>query len=195
MSAVLSVPSGIESGTGSGGASGAQRRLVARVADNVVELMRSFNRVKARVLAAAEHDVEWSAHVLLRHLQSEGPKRAGELAECVHVDPSTVSRQVAALVRGGLLERRADPADGRASLLVLTDRAHSVLADHARLRLDRFSEMLHDWSEDDLERFGALLERFTAAYDRTSGEWPPQHMTAQHMPAPTEPFQNPEGEH
>jgi DNA-binding MarR family transcriptional regulator len=184
VSALVSAPSGSAPDVATAG----QRRRVAQVADNVLELMRSFNRVKARVLAAAERDVEWSAHLLLRNLQSEGPKRASELAECVHVDPSTVSRQVAALVRGGLLERQADPADGRASLLVLTDMAHAVLADHARLRLDSFADMLHDWSEDDLEHFAVLLARFTAAYDRTSSEWPPRHLSARPE------TQNPESE-
>ena len=42
------------------------------------------------------------------------------LAAAVHSDPSTVSRQVAALVRAGLIERQADPEDGRASVLVPT---------------------------------------------------------------------------
>ena len=60
---------------------------------------------------------------MLKCLQTEGPLRAGALADCLQSDPSTVSRQVAALVKDGLLERRADPDDGRASLLVLTDAA------------------------------------------------------------------------
>ena len=66
--------------------------------------------------------------------------RAGALAECMQSDPSTVSRQVAALVKDGLLERRADPADGRASLLVLTEKADAVLADHDRVRLEYFAQ-------------------------------------------------------
>ena len=74
-----------------------------------------------------------------RCVHNEGPMRAGALAECLQSDPSTVSRQVAALVKDGLLERRADPADGRASLLVLTAKADAVLAEHDRIRLDYFA--------------------------------------------------------
>ena len=51
----------------------------------------------------------------------EGPHRSNALAEAVHSDPSTVSRQIAALVKVGYVERRPDPADGRACLLAATD--------------------------------------------------------------------------
>src|SRR5664279_3483631 len=96
------------------------REDVVAVADTFMSLMRSFNRAKARMLAAAQHDVEWSAHMVLRCLANDGPMRSSALADCLQSDPSTISRQVAAMVKDGLLERRADPEDGRASLLVLT---------------------------------------------------------------------------
>src|ERR1700710_2185338 len=134
---------------------------ISDVADNFVALMRSFNQARTRMLAAAAHDVGWSAHVLLKCLANEGPMRAGALAECVRSDPSTVSRQVAALVKDGLLERRADPEDGRASLLVPTPRADAVLAEHDEIRLQHFARMLDDWPERALRRFAALLHRFT----------------------------------
>ncbi len=147
------------------------RAHVASVADNVVELVRTFARARARLLAAAEHDVEWSAHVLLKCLHTEGPMRAGALAECLRSDPSTVSRQVAPLVKSGLLERRADPDDGRASLLVLTPKADAVLADHDRARLEYFAEIVADWSDTDLEQFAAMLHRFTDGYAAFNDTW------------------------
>src|SRR5690349_22300310 len=49
-----------------------------------------------------------SAIVLLKNLVAMGPSRSSALAAAVHSDPSTISRQVAALVRDGLVERRAD---------------------------------------------------------------------------------------
>jgi DNA-binding MarR family transcriptional regulator len=138
---------------------------ITAVADNFAALMRSFGRARARLLAAAENDVEWSAHVLLRALANDGPMRAGALASAVQSDPSTVSRQVAALVKEGLLERQADPADGRASLLVPTPRAYDVLAEHEQIRLRHFEQMLEDWSARDLHTFSTLLDRFTSDFD------------------------------
>lgn len=148
-----------------------ERAEVAAVADNFVQLMRTFTKARARMLAAAAHDVEWSAHVLLKVLDNEGPMRAGAVADCLNSDPSTISRQVAALVKDGLLERRADPGDGRASLLVLTDEAAAVLAEHDRIRLDYFAQMLEGWSEVDLRQFAGLLGRFTEAYAAANGQW------------------------
>jgi DNA-binding MarR family transcriptional regulator len=139
--------------------------VVTRVADNLVALMRSFNRARTRMLADAAHDVDWSAHVLLKCLANEGSMRASAIAECLQSDPSTVSRQVAALVKDGLLERRADPVDGRASLLVLTPRADDVLAEHEHIRLRHFARMLDDWPERDLQSFAALLHRFTQDFE------------------------------
>jgi DNA-binding MarR family transcriptional regulator len=144
---------------------------VAAVSDNFIALMRSFGRVRARLLSAAEHDVEWSAHIALKCIATEGPMRASALAETLQSDPSTVSRQVAALVRDGLVERRSDPGDGRASLLVLTDKADAVLADHDKIRLEYFARLLDGWSDADLRRFAELLLRFGQAYDAANEEW------------------------
>jgi DNA-binding MarR family transcriptional regulator len=148
-----------------------QRADVAGVADNFISLMRTFNRTRARILAAAAHDVEWSAHVLLRCIHNEGPMRASAVADCLQSDPSTVSRQVAALVREGLLERRSDPDDGRASVLALTPKADAVLAEHDLIRLDYFARMLDGWSDADLRRFAGMLSRFAEAYEAADGNW------------------------
>jgi DNA-binding MarR family transcriptional regulator len=148
------------------------RADVAAVADNFISLMRTFNRTRARILAAAAHDVEWSAHVLLRCIDhNDGPMRASAVADCLQSDPSTVSRQVAALVKEGLLERRSDPDDGRASLLALTPMAAAVLAEHDRIRLEYFAQLLDGWSDADLRRFAGMLGRFTEAYEAADGSW------------------------
>jgi DNA-binding MarR family transcriptional regulator len=141
--------------------------------DTFIHLMRSFNKAKARLLVAAEHDIEWSAYLLLRSVaRGEGPMRAAELAGALQSDRSTVSRQVAALVKDGYLERRADPADGRASLLVLTARAEELLAKHDRNRLEYFARVVEGWTDSDLKQFGALLQRFTESYDNvTTTDW------------------------
>ena len=147
------------------------REDVSAFADTFVRLMRAFVRARTRMLAAAQHDVEWSAHIVLKALQVEGPMRSSALADAIQSDPSTVSRQVAALVKDGLVERRADPVDGRASLLVLTPKAADVLTDHDDLRLQHFARMLDGWSARDVREFGRLLERFTDAYENASDTW------------------------
>ena len=111
--------------------------------------MRSFHRAKAQFVAATEHDVAWSAHIVLARLATEGPLRAGELAELIQSDPSTVSRQVASIVKDGLVKREADPDDGRASLLVLTEEGRRVYSQQLDVRSRHMARMLRDWSEQD----------------------------------------------
>jgi len=148
-----------------------RRADVADVADTFVDLARTFTRARARLMAKAQHDVEWSSHVILKALSLEGPMRASELAERIDSDPSTVSRQVAALVKDGFIERQSDPEDGRASLLVPTPKADVVLSEHNDIRLNHFDHMLSDWNERDLRRFAALLRRFTHDFTIANETW------------------------
>jgi DNA-binding MarR family transcriptional regulator len=144
---------------------------VAAVADSMINLMRLFSKARARMLAAAATDLEWSAHLLLKQIRTDGPMRAASLAEALRSDPSTVSRQVSVLAKDGLLERRPDPDDGRASLLALTPKAEALLAEHDQIRLERFAEMLDGWTEADLQHFATMLTRFTDAYESAHGSW------------------------
>ncbi|MGI8760836.1 MAG: MarR family winged helix-turn-helix transcriptional regulator [Jatrophihabitantaceae bacterium] len=159
------------------------RADVAAVADTFVRLARSFTKTRAQFLAAAAHDVEWSAHLLLKTVSTEGPIRSSALAELVQADPSTVSRQVAGLVKDGLLERRADPEDGRACLLVLTPKADEVITEHNEIRIEHFGRMLGDWSERDLRKFASYLQRFTADFEQHRSDWLPERAEHQRSSA------------
>jgi DNA-binding MarR family transcriptional regulator len=166
---------------------------VVAVTDTFIELVRSFSRARARMLAAAVHDVEWAARVVLRCVANDGPMRASAVAECLHSDPSTVSRQVAALVKDGLLERRADPMDGRASLLVTTPRADVVLAEHDKIKRQHFAQMLSGWDTADLRRFSELLARYTADFEAANDAVPPDRFIGAAAPQNPEPQQGRNG--
>jgi DNA-binding MarR family transcriptional regulator len=144
---------------------------VAAVAETVGSVMRTLAKAKARMLADARHDVKQAASVLLRSLDLNGPLRIGALADSVQSDVSTVSRQVAALVSEGLLERRADQADGRACLLAPTEAGRAILAQHDQARLDYFADLLRDWSSEDVAQFAALLLRFSRATEQANAAW------------------------
>jgi DNA-binding MarR family transcriptional regulator len=141
-------------------------RAMTSVAESFADLMRTVRRSKARLLAAAGDDVESATHLLLHEVKAEGPMRASALAASVHSDLSTVSRQVTVLVSRGLLERRADQLDGRASLLAVTDAGRAAIAEHEQGRQAFFDEVLTGWSAEELRQFAQQMERFTAAYDR-----------------------------
>ena len=60
--------------------------------------------------------------VLTRH----GSLRLGALSEHLHIAPRSATEVVDALEERGLVERRADPADRRATLVALTARGDDV---------------------------------------------------------------------
>ncbi|GAA3339385.1 hypothetical protein GCM10020358_22970 [Amorphoplanes nipponensis] len=83
-----------------------------------------------------------------------------DLAARCALDPSTVSRAVAALVRSGLVARTADPYDGRASVLTVTPQGGQTLDDFHRLADERLADALRGWSAEDVDAFSAMLRRF-----------------------------------
>jgi DNA-binding MarR family transcriptional regulator len=134
--------------------------------ERILDLLRTVRKAKARMLADASGDVDSATQLLLHTVAQGGPMRTSRLAASVQSDLSTVSRQVSALVASGLLERLADPADGRACLLALTRAGEAVLADHEQSRAAFFGDVLSDWTEEELSQFARLLARFTASYDK-----------------------------
>jgi DNA-binding MarR family transcriptional regulator len=139
---------------------------VETVANNVADLLSTMRKSAARVEANTRSDMESATRLLLRTVADLGPMRATTLAASVHADLSTVSRQTASLVAAGLLERRSDPADGRASVLALTAAGQAATAEHDRARADFYAQVLDGWTRAELRQFGASLAKFTASYDQ-----------------------------
>ncbi|MFF9375742.1 MarR family winged helix-turn-helix transcriptional regulator [Streptomyces griseoluteus] len=124
--------------------------------------MTSFAR-RARASAGRMHpELSLVSYTLLGHLEERGGCRATDLASHYALDKSTVSRQVGALERAGLIERRLAPEDARVQVLHLTEAGEEILAQVTRSRRAAFRERLADWPEDDLVRFAAYLERYNA---------------------------------
>ncbi|WP_269821065.1 MarR family winged helix-turn-helix transcriptional regulator [Streptomyces sp. CMSTAAHL-2] len=118
---------------------------------------------RARASAGRMHpELSLVSYTLLGHLEESGGCRATDLAAHYALDKSTVSRQVAALERAGLIERRPDPEDHRVQVLQLTEAGQEILAQVTRRRRAAFRERLAEWPEDDLVRFAAYLKRYNA---------------------------------
>ena len=141
----------------------AEIQLGARLGDAMMGLGRQWAAVSSQL---SKIGIDKTSMTLLHALTSTGPVRSNVLAECVYSDPSTISRQVAGLVKDGLIERRADPADGRASLLAVTDKGREVLEVRHRQRSCSLARMLANWPAEDQERFVELLERFLVDHER-----------------------------
>ncbi|MTE12727.1 MarR family transcriptional regulator [Nocardia sp. CT2-14] len=112
-------------------------------------------------------EIEPAAFSILFQLIHGGPKRSGALAEALYSDASTISRQVAGLVKRGLIERCADPADGRVSVLDVTDAGREVAAQLRARRNDSLRHILTDWAPGERDIFAELLRRFVDGYEET----------------------------
>lgn len=130
------------------------------VGSELIRLVRLIERKRDRYHAEHPQAIERATYHLLVHLVKGGPQRAGTLAEAVHSDPSTISRQIAALVKLGYVERTADPEDGRATLLAATDEGRRVFEENRRIRNENLAELLATWSDADRRALRELLGRF-----------------------------------
>ncbi|MFE2530856.1 MarR family winged helix-turn-helix transcriptional regulator [Streptomyces sp. NPDC059371] len=118
---------------------------------------------RARASAGRMHpELSLVSYTLLGHLEEVGGCRATDLAAHYALDKSTVSRQVAALERAGLVERRMDPDDHRVQLLYLTAAGTEILSQVTHSRRSAFRERLAGWPDEDLARFAAYLLRYNA---------------------------------
>ncbi|MFI1911556.1 MarR family winged helix-turn-helix transcriptional regulator [Nocardia sp. NPDC020380] len=141
--------------------------LVDTIGYQIGRLGKLRDRTNAQIAAATNGEIEPAAYAILFQLIHGGPMRSGALAEALYSDASTISRQVAALVKRGLIERRADPADGRVSVLAITADGRTVATQIRVRRNESLDQVMRDWSATERETFAALLIRFIDGYEHT----------------------------
>jgi DNA-binding MarR family transcriptional regulator len=82
----------------------------------------------------AEHRFSLSQGAVLGRLDREGTKSIGDLAAAERVRPQSMAQTVSDLEVDGLIARRADPADGRRTLVELTEQGLQTLEQDRRQR-------------------------------------------------------------
>jgi len=126
--------------------------------DALVRAMKVMAAVKQRA-PRAHPDVDPMGYPLMFNLREE-PRRVSDIAAALHLDVSTVSRQVSQLVAKGFVERLADASDGRAHVLALTAPGRELLVEIRERRNTWLAEVTSGWSDADLADFDRLLLRF-----------------------------------
>jgi DNA-binding MarR family transcriptional regulator len=137
------------------------------VADDIgMSLARLHRLISCVSSQGSKAGIDRPTFMLLATLAEQGPRRSGALAETLHSDPSTVSRQVAQLVKAGLVERQVDKQDGRATVLAATERGLALLADLRGRRNAQIAQMITHWPDGDRVQFAELFDRFITDYER-----------------------------
>lgn len=163
------------------GAAGTPDGRADRLSASFSRIFRLNARLRAEPTAVQFDGREVPTLVVLHRLAEQGPLRAGALAERLHMDPSQVSRAVAALVREQAVQRLADPADRRATLLVTTRAGRELAQRFARAKSAHLASIIADWDPVDAEAFTAGLERFVEGLEQHAPSRHGQHQPA-HLP-------------
>lgn len=118
------------------------------------------HRVDTRSLGLGV-DVDRAGAYALFRMAALGPARLSDVAACLDLDISTVSRHVAALETAGLVSRIIDQQDARARQIALTPLGHQVVEAVSAERRRRLAAALKGWPAADRRELAGLLARLT----------------------------------
>lgn len=149
---------------------GDDEAVLGIIETQVAWLMR-LGEASRRSTAAPHRALDRAAYVILRQLQADGPMNVSTLAAALNLDGSTVTRQLTALQRDGLVERRRDPDDGRGTVISATERGLDQVEAVRAARREVYGSVLRHYRPEEKQELAGVLERFNealAAHMRTT---------------------------
>ncbi len=119
---------------------------------------------RARLSALlAPHGLHPGQDLLLLAIWESPGLRQAALAEQLGVEPPTVSRMLQRLERGGMIERRADPHDGRVILVYPTPRSRLLEGTVRRVWTSLDEQLIDALGDADATRLQRLARAAAAA--------------------------------
>ena len=110
-------------------------------------------------------DLEPAAYGLLAVIRREGPIRLTDLAQNIGVGKPSVSRQIAFLESIGLVFKEADPLDGRAQSIRLTEKGEEKMHQVQDARRQDFRERLAAWPVEELRTLAEYMAKLNSTFD------------------------------
>ncbi|MEU6562750.1 MarR family winged helix-turn-helix transcriptional regulator [Nocardia nova] len=144
------------------------RQPVARASAVAADLRVAVSGLLRQLRAQAEgSDLTKSQSSVLIRLEQGGPATATELANAAGMRPQSMAKIVRALEEAGLIAGRPDPADGRKTVLDLTDAARDEFRTGRRAKEDWLTRVIEaEFDAAEIEQLAAavtLLERIARA--------------------------------
>jgi DNA-binding MarR family transcriptional regulator len=134
----------------------------APAAELPARLRLAIARVARRMRQEAGDELSPSMTAALATIEDHGPLTPSRLAELERIKRPTVTRVLRRLDEEGLIERAADPSDGRSAVVCVT-RSGSARLKKLRSRKNAYlARRLRELPEEDveaLERAAGVLER------------------------------------
>lgn len=144
-----------------------------------------------RLIWAVDHGLQKTSKAMEKELGVTGPQRlvlrilgrfpgipAGQLAQLLHVHPSTVTGILKRLEKQGLVRRRSDARDGRRSLLGLSDKGRLFDVDAAGTVESALQRALERTPNEKLAAAREVLTSIAAALGKPGREVATNHSQA-----------------
>ncbi|MEU3518043.1 MarR family transcriptional regulator [Streptomyces sp. NPDC006654] len=122
------------------------------------ELRLAVGRVTRRLRQAhAVGDISLSGVSVLARLAADGPDSPTALAEMERVRPQAMASTLAQLEQRGLVGRTPDAADGRRSIVAVTEDGRAVLAERRSESVQRLATVIDELSAAERAALAAAL--------------------------------------
>lgn len=152
----------------------------AEIPELAARLRLVVARTARRLRQEAGTDLGPAQASALAAIDTHGPLAPSELAQRERIKRPTATRIVGSLEKLGLVQRVADPEDGRSSILSASPEGRALLRGLRARKTAYLAQQLRDLDPDDvaaLERAAAVLERMleqdpTAEHRARRGERP-----------------------
>jgi DNA-binding MarR family transcriptional regulator len=136
-----------------------------QVDDALADLPTVVAKLRRRLHEEARDDgLTPSQFAALRRLIADGPTSLTELAAAEGMRPQSMGAIVSALQDAGLVEGSPDPADGRRTILSMTEAAHALVRSNRAAKKDWLFRSLESFTETErqtLAKSVELLRRLT----------------------------------
>lgn len=155
---------------------------VGALLDQAMDLTARFLTDRASLSASAGYVMNRVCH--------EGPLRLTTLAAREGISQPSMTQLITRLERQGLVTRLADPDDGRATLIGITEQGQEVIDGRMRIRRERLTELLATLTSEEQSALWLaarvafpVLQRLVANADSPPGDVAVNASRAEAVPA------------
>lgn len=120
-----------------------------RHAEDIAEIVTAAHTLTRLAAQQTRNDAPATQWRALSVLKTDGAMRLGELAVATRTTQPGMTRLTGQLVEAGLVHRRHDPTDSRATVLSITDAGVAALAVWRRELRDALAPLFDDLDDDD----------------------------------------------
>ena len=124
---------------------------------DIIKIAREHRKtVEKRICSLGIHP---SQHHFLMCIAKNGACTQQSIAEAMEISAATVAVSIKKLEKGGYIEKRISPEDGRSNLIVLTPKGEEVVVQSKKLFEEVDRKMFETMTEAEQEQLHQYMER------------------------------------